>query len=301
MNWFFLSLACALFTATTAAISKTLLRKRDEFSVLWITYALALPFLLIMFIKQPRPELTLDFCKVMAIMLPIEATAVLMYLHALKTSPISLVFPFLGLTPVFSIFTSSLILNEKFTPLGIGGIVLVSLGAYLVNVHSIKDGALAPIKNMLKEKGVLLMIAVAFLFSFTSVFGKKAVLLTSPETFPAVYYTIFCVLLLPIVVGRWQRSRRRQVNSGHAPSSQNVTRKEVLLFLVMGASFGMAILFHYKAISLVNVSYMISVKRLSLIIGVFYGALIFKEKNIGYRLLGTAVIVAGVMVLSLAG
>lgn len=254
-----------------------------------------------MFINQPRPEFTLDFCKVMAIMLPIEAVAVLIYLHALKTSPLSLVFPFLGLTPVFSIFTSSLILNEKFTPVGIGGIALVSIGAYLVNVHSIKDGALAPIKNMLKEKGVLLMIAVAFLFSFTSVLGKKAVLLTSPETFPGVYYTIFCVLLLPIAAGKWQRARRQQVNSGHTPSGKNVTRKEILLFLAMGASFGMAIIFHYKAVSLVNVSYMISVKRLSLIIGVFYGALIFKEKNIGYRLLGAAVILGGVMVLSLAG
>jgi uncharacterized membrane protein len=54
---------------------------------------------------------------------------------------------------------------------------------------------------------------------------------------------------------------------------------------------------HLKAISLVEVSYMISVKRLSLIIGVIYGAVFFKETNIKERLLGSAIMVTGVVLI----
>jgi drug/metabolite transporter (DMT)-like permease len=54
---------------------------------------------------------------------------------------------------------------------------------------------------------------------------------------------------------------------------------------------------HMKAINLVEVSYMISVKRLSLLIGVIYGAVFFKETNIKERFLGSAIMLSGVILI----
>jgi len=55
---------------------------------------------------------------------------------------------------------------------------------------------------------------------------------------------------------------------------------------------------HFKAISLIEVSYMVSVKRLSILFGVLYGIMFFKETNIKERFLGATVMVSGIIVLA---
>jgi uncharacterized membrane protein len=55
---------------------------------------------------------------------------------------------------------------------------------------------------------------------------------------------------------------------------------------------------HLKAISLIEVSYMVSVKRLSILFGVLYGIMFFKETNIKERFLGATVMVSGIIVLA---
>jgi uncharacterized membrane protein len=59
------------------------------------------------------------------------------------------------------------------------------------------------------------------------------------------------------------------------------------------------IITHLKAISLIEVSYMISVKRLSILFGVLYGVMFFKETNIKERFLGATVMVSGIILISI--
>jgi len=47
------------------------------------------------------------------------------------------------------------------------------------------------------------------------------------------------------------------------------------------------------AISLTQVAYMISIKRLSLLMGVLFGYLFFKETNIRERFVGTLLMIIG--------
>jgi uncharacterized membrane protein len=47
------------------------------------------------------------------------------------------------------------------------------------------------------------------------------------------------------------------------------------------------------ALNLTKVAYMISVKRISLVIGVFYGYFFFRETNIGERALGALLMLTG--------
>jgi len=291
-NWVFLSLACAFFTATIALISKIILQKKNEVFVLWVVFAFSLPIFLIILIYQPKPELTPAFWKTIAMLLPLELVAFFLYLRALKLSALSLVFPLLGLTPAFSILTSSIILKEKLALPGMGGVILVSLGAYLLNANTRRTGGLlAPIKKIYREKGPMLMVIVAFIYAFSCTLGKKAILLSSPETFPGIYYSIFFAVITPLTLV-YAKIERLTIT---------LEKRDIFLFVLLGALFAVAVLLHYKAISLVNVSYMLSVKRLSLIISVIYGAVIFKEKDIAYRMLGASVMLCGVLILSLYG
>jgi uncharacterized membrane protein len=73
------------------------------------------------------------------------------------------------------------------------------------------------------------------------------------------------------------------------------------MWLILGGLVtALAAMTHYHAIKLAPVSYMIAVKRTSLIFSVLYGGLIFKEKRIRLRLVGTSMMLSGVVILYLA-
>ena len=55
------------------------------------------------------------------------------------------------------------------------------------------------------------------------------------------------------------------------------------------------------ALPLTQVSYVIAVKRLSIIFGVLLGAAVFREPDLGHRLPGAAVMVAGVFFIAVFG
>jgi drug/metabolite transporter (DMT)-like permease len=71
--------------------------------------------------------------------------------------------------------------------------------------------------------------------------------------------------------------------------------------MIAGCLFYLHALFHGYAISLVKAAYMISVKRLSILISVIYGGLIFKESNIKMRFLGTALMLSGAVIIIIKG
>ena len=85
---------------------------------------------------------------------PLDIIALLLYMKAIKVSPLSLTLPFLSLTPVFLIGTSYIILGERPDRSGFIGIVLVVIGAYLLNVHTISKGFFEPFKSNCERTGL---------------------------------------------------------------------------------------------------------------------------------------------------
>ena len=68
-----------------------------------------------------------------------------------------------------------------------------------------------------------------------------------------------------------------------------------MTFLFIGIFTAIMILSHFMAISMADVAYVISIKRTSLIFSVFYGWVVFKEVDIGERLLGSGLMLAGIV------
>jgi len=82
---------------------------------------------------------------------------------------------------------------------------------------------------------------------------------------------------------------------------KEIRRGAALSVLLPGIFYSLMVISHMVAISLAKVAYVISVKRMSLIIGVLYGYLFFKEKNIRERLFGAMLMFIGfVMVVTAA-
>jgi multidrug transporter EmrE-like cation transporter len=77
--------------------------------------------------------------------------------------------------------------------------------------------------------------------------------------------------------------------------------KKPFIGLILGIIVSVAIFSHVLAISMTNVAYMISLKRTSLLFGVIYGALLFKEEKIAERLTGAAIMITGVFLIGWFG
>jgi len=278
--WIIYALLTAFFLATSDALTKRVLAARDEYFVAWIRLVFALPVLLVSFLFIDIPRLDRIFWSATLIALPLEVIAIILYTKALKVSPISLTMPFLALTPLFLIITAFLLLDEKVSFRGGAGIILIAAGSYTLNIHRVRVTILEPIKAIYKERGSIMIVIVAFIFSITSSLGKMAIEHSSPIFFGSFYFILVTLMFTPIAAKK---------NKGKVI----ITRKDFLPFAAIGITFSLMIIFHMLAMSLTEVAYMISVKRMSLLISVFYGYFLFSEKNIAQRAVGSVIMLAG--------
>ena len=286
MSWFIYAFVCAISLATADALSKKVLDDNtDPYIVAWVRTGYATPFIAVIIPFIDIPTLDGIFYIAMFLSIPLDIIALLLYMKAIKVSPLSLTLPFLSLTPVFLIGTSYVILGEKPDKSGFIGIILVVIGSYLLNVHTISRGVFEPFKAIAKEQGSVLMIVVAFVFSIGVCFGKIAVQHSNPAFFSVIYIFLLSLFLFIVV----------SFKSKHF-LSKSISRPVPFVFI--GMLIAIMIITHLKAISLIEVSYMVSVKRLSILFGVLYGVMFFKETNIKERFLGATVMVSGIITIS---
>ena len=285
--WIIYALLTAFLLATSDALTKKVLASRDEYFVAWIRLIFTVPVLLASFLFIEIPRLDRTFWLATSIALPLEITAIILYTKALKVSPISLTMPFLALTPLFLIFVSYTLLGERVSAVGGTGILLIVIGGYMLNIHKAKHAFTAPIKAILKEKGSVMIIIVAFIYSITSSLGKMAIEHSSPVFFGSFYFILVTILFTPIALGKNK-------------DKIAITKKDIVLLASIGATYSFMIIFHMLAMSLTKVAYMISVKRTSLLFSIFYGFLLFKEEKIAERALGGIIMFAGFVLIVLS-
>lgn len=285
--WIVYALLTAFFFATSDALTKKALASRDEYFIAWIRLIFALPLLIISLWFIEIPSLDRTFWLAVLIAVPLEITAIILYTKALKASPLSLTIPFLSLTPLFLIVVSYLILGEKITFKGGIGIFLIAVGSYMLNIHMAWSSLLEPIRAVFREQGSMIMIIVAFIFSFTSSLGKMAIEHSSPVFFGSFYFILVTILFTPIALSR---SRDKVA----------IKKKDIAPLMFIGITYSLMIIFHMLAMSLTEVAYMISVKRMSLFFSILYGYLIFKEQRLGERAIGSLLMFAGFLLIVLS-
>jgi len=287
MLWFHLTIASAFSLATADALTKRVSGRTGPTLAAWLRSVIALGFLLPVLLFIDVPRIGPDFWTAVIVALPLEVVATLLYIRAIHVSPLSLTVPFLAMTPVYLLVTSYFIVGEKPGPLGVLGVLLVATGAYMLNVRALKSGGiLAPFRAIVREPGSVMMMGVAAIYAITSDLGKLAIMNSSPLFFGPVYWGLFCVLLTPVAYMFDRRAFGVRLTRGNAAA-----------FVPAGFAHAVMVALHMVAISLTQVSYMIAVKRTSLLFATGYGYLMFGEKNIRERALGAGLMFTGLVVL----
>lgn len=299
MDWFLLSLICAFALASADAATKARLQGLSARELALVRFTLTGLLLLPLLHDLPAPStLPWPFWGWLTLLVPLEIGAMLLYMAAIRDHPLSLTLPYLAFTPAFILVVGWLLLGERIPATGAFGVLLVVLGAWLLNADLAKGHDWrswgAPLAAIVREPGSRMMLGVALIFAFTAVMGKAAMAYLPPDQFGAFYFLliglILPLLLLPTAArnGSALRGLLRQLR--HRPLS---------VMLVAGLN-GVMILTHFMALERVEVAYMIAVKRTSLLFGILYGALLFHERGLRRRLPAGTLMLAGVLVILLA-
>ena len=287
MIWFFLSLAAALSIAARDVSIKSYedLQPR-EIAVLELF--LALPALIIGCVFVETPPLDQTFWWTFILSIPINIMAYVLYLNAIKISPISLSVPFLAFTPIFMILTGFWVLGETINLWGGFGTGLIVIGSYILHFKKNQLNFSAPFSAFIHEKGSWYMLIVAVLFAFAAVIGKKAILHSSPLFFSYSFFLVFNVLILMGLFVRGKNNWQKIIRN--SPKG-----------LWLGSLLMIHISFHGLAISISTAVYMVAVKRSSILFSVLLSWLILKERDIHYRGLGTLIMFVGMIFITLLG
>jgi len=286
MHWLVLSLLCAFFVALSDLFAKM---SRLECSPAFLAAArsvLSAPFLLILipFLKMPRDPFV--FWGTMAISLPFEIIAAILYFRAIRLAPMSLTLPHLSFTPVLVIVTGWLMMGEKVNTTGGLGILVVFIGAYILHLGNGK-GFFAPLMSLAREPGARIMLSVAAIWSLTAVFSKKMVLASDALTFAFIYSVAIIAGMLVSSYFLDQKQLKRAL-------------KPDKYMILAGVFIGLSTVFHALAIQYVLVAYFIAVKRTSMIFGVLFGWWILKETKGPQRLIASIIMVFGIAIIVLS-
>ncbi len=288
MLWILLSITTAFVVATQDAWVKKHFSHLSSYEMAVIPMFFSFPMFAFTLLFVQVPSLDRIFLVCFLVSLPLNAVCFTLYMRAIQISPLSLTLPYLAFTPIFTIIPGYMFLKELPNIWGGAGILLTVLGSFVLNLDPQAPNAGFRSAHITREPGSVLMLIVAFLFGFAVVIGKVAIVHSSVMFFTIAF---FATLNFTMVLVLWIAGKVSLKTFSEKPAKGLAAG--VLLFLHA--------VFHGWAVSLTKVVYMISVKRLSILIGVLLGGVFFKEENIPIRAAGTLLMLAGAVIIMIIG
>ncbi|MHC1712234.1 MAG: EamA family transporter [Solidesulfovibrio sp.] len=288
MVWFFLTLVTALTQAVKDAYLKKSLSDMDAGVGMLVYTAIAAVFLWLGAAANPMPTLGPSFWPLLIGGGLLGGLTYFLYGRALKVGDLSLALPMLAFTPLFLLGTSPLTVGEYPGPAGVCGVVLVAVGAYVLNLRERKYGIWGPVKALFTNAGSRLMLMVAAVWSVGANLDKLGLQASSPAYWAAAIYTATGAALLAAVAVRFRHGFSLPANARRG-------------LVAAGLLEAVGLYCQMHALPLTQVAYVISVKRLSIVFAVLIGAVFFREPDLVHRLPGALLMVAGVSFIAVFG
>jgi len=198
-------------------------------------------------------------------------------MYALSSADLSLVTSFLSLSPLFLLLTSPLITGDPLTGAGILAVVLVVAGTLLLVYRpgTTLSGA--------DRRGIMFGVAASVFFSINTCFDRLAVQTASPTLSGFAVTLLAGLVLLPQAMRRtaWLRQLR-----SHARA----------FTLRGGFELGFMVTKLY-ALQFLPAPQVAALQRISILLNVASGRVIFKDRDFRRRFLAALLMVAGILVI----
>nr|MBA4404756.1 hypothetical protein [Nanoarchaeum sp.] len=289
MIWFVFALLSAFFDATYYTLIKINLSRFNKYLMGTIIFFCSSIILFTISVYNGFPAIGPSFYYVLILTTCINYFATVLIYKSLDKGDISLVIPFKSLTPLFLILTSYFILNESTSFLGFLGILFIVSGSYFI-VFDKNKNLLAPFKQLFKNRSIFFMIIVAFLFSISLNYDK--LLIQNSDTYfgVSIEYAILSILFFVTYL----------LSKHNKNSNLSLTNIKLPILILVSLVLSLVAITMNLALTYQIVPYVTAIKRTSAIFVVLYGLVLFKEKSIKQRLLASAFMTIGAIIILFA-
>ena len=215
---------------------------------------------------------------------------------AYQTGDLSVVYPLArGTAPVFLLIWSASFLGEHPTIGGVGGIVLIAAGLYLINLPLL--GAWREPLRALSHAGPRWALLAGLCISFYTVIDRVGIGLLNPS--PAAWPLLYTYLALWWTWGLLTPWTLRTVGWAGLKEELRASRfSSVIAGFTTIAAYAVVL---YAMRAGTPASYAGAVREISVVLGVAVGVFLLKEQGTVMRLVGSALVVGGVAIIALFG
>lgn len=217
----------------------------------------------------------------------LEAVYFILLCIAYKDHDFSLVYPIArGSAPALLVLWTAVFLHEKLTTGGYIGLAMIVTGMVVIGATTLLQSK----GEKVHLKGILTALTVALVISLYTFIDGKAV-----RGGPALPYGLSMFVMVPFITTPY-------ITYHYGWDSfirvWNKNRNYLLMGGVLGLVAYMLALFAYTFAPL---SYSGAIREVSAVIGAFIGWRFLKEQMGGVRVVGSAIVFAGVMVIAIFG
>jgi len=210
--------------------------------------------------------------------------------RAYKEGDLSHVYPIMRSSPALVFAIAVLFLGEQVSIQGGAGILLVAAGVYLINMKHISGAELfAPIKSIAGDRATQFALLTLISVACYSIVDKMAVGYIHPILFAFFHLFLGMCCYTPYIL--FTKKADVIKNEWHTGAVR------IILSGVIGITGYSLILI---AFTIERVSYIVSLRQLSVVFAVMMGGFWLKEKHKGIRLAGALIIFSGGFLISLA-
>ncbi len=281
-----LALVLLFLSATMHALWNFLLKSAEEkyIAMGWqVILSGILSLFLIFYSGLPPKEMWLFA----VISMLLEAVYFILLCIAYTDHDFSLVYPIArGAAPALLVLWSTIFVREQLTVGGYIGLAMITGGIILI-------GATTLLKNKGEKphlRGILTALSVALVISIYTFIDGIAVKQT-----PALPYGLSMFVMVPFVTTPY-------LTNYYGVQAFKRTWKNYRGYLLIGGVLGLAAyMLALFAYTIAPVSYSGAIREVSAVIGAFLGWKFLKEEMGGIRLVGSAIVFAGVMVIAAFG
>ncbi len=210
--------------------------------------------------------------------------------RAYEAGDFSHIYPIARSAPVLVLIFAVIFLHESVSLLGVFGILLVTFGVYMINAKSLSFKALAePWHYMKSEPASRIAFLLMFIVAAYSLVDKIGVNFFHPITYFFLLQIFTFMFIAPYMFWKY---KKEDFKMEWKNSKFNIIKASV--FDVLTYTLALA------ALKIAQVSYVVSMRQFSVILAVFIGHHVLKERFAKVRITASIIIFCGLILISFA-
>lgn len=213
----------------------------------------------------------------------IVGTSWILAYFALKNLPITIVTPIRASSPLWTLIGALISFDERFSLLQWAGIIITLTSYYMFALVGRREGI-----HFGRNKWIYMIVLATIIGSASALYDKYLIARYDRIAIQAWFSVYLVVFYIPILLFLWYPARKKNTPFQWRHS---IIMIGVLLVIADFAYFH-ALSFAESLIGIVS-----SLRRVSVVISFFVGAMIFKDKNIGAKKYVLAGILIGVLLI----